>query len=116
MRRRTITPQRGTDVRPGTDHGTQHHESKRQERQTSHCAAEPEDLAIRNEDDGQVLEDCVGWDGDVLQGLGGGEDHEDEETGDRGPYTRDVSIVKRSGYSVKMGRWWRVYISWPLRC
>lgn len=102
MGRRRITPQCSTDIGPGTDDRTQYHESKRQERETGHGTPEPENLAVGNEDDGQVFEDGVGWDGDVLEGFGGGKDHDDQETGYGRPYVSGT--VDKESSRAKMGK------------
>jgi hypothetical protein len=66
------------DISPGSNDGTQHHEAEGEERHAGDGAAEPEDLAIGDQDDGQVLEDGVDGDGEEAEGPGGGVDHADE--------------------------------------
>ena len=80
------------NIRPGGNHTTQHHEPEAEQGHARHAAAEPQHLAVRDEDDGQVLEDGVDGDAEVLQGFEGGVDHADEEEGDGEPFARFVRI------------------------
>ncbi len=50
-------------------------------------SSEPEHLTVRDENDGEVLEDCVDGYGEVLDCPCAGVDHADEEEGDWEPYT-----------------------------
>jgi len=81
----------GLDISPGGNDGAEHHQSEGQQGEGRHAAAEPEDLAVCNDDDGQVLEDGVDGDGEELEGLGAGVDHADEEQRDGEPWVADVS-------------------------
>jgi len=47
------------DISPRSNDGAEHHEAERQQKQRSDVAAEPPDLTIGDDDDGQVLEDSV---------------------------------------------------------
>ena len=78
------------DVGPGGNDGAEDHQAKREQRHARHAPAEPEDLAVRNQDDGQVLEDGIDGDGEVLQRLGAGVDHADEQQRNGEPWL-DVS-------------------------
>ena len=49
----------GVGVAVGGDDGREHHEDEGAERHRGHLAAEPQDLAVGDQDDGQVLEDGV---------------------------------------------------------
>ena len=64
-------------VTVGGDDGGENHEDEGAERHWGDLTAKPQDLAVGDQDDGQVLENGVDWDGQVLQGLRGGVDHED---------------------------------------
>lgn len=65
------------DVGPCGDDGAQNHESKREQGEAGDRTPEPQYLAVSNEDNGQVLEDSVHRDGEVLKRLGAGIDHAD---------------------------------------
>jgi hypothetical protein len=73
------------DVCPCSDQRRENHEAKGEESGSGDAAAEPQNLTVGDEDDGQVLEDGVDGDGEVLQGLGRGVDHADEKEGDGEP-------------------------------
>lgn len=85
-RARSIGGEGVLNVGPGGDDGGEDHEAEGEEGGWGDRAAEPEDLAVGNDDDGQVLEDGVDWDGKELEGFGGGVDHADEEEGDWKPW------------------------------
>jgi hypothetical protein len=73
------------DVCPCGDQGRENHETKGEEGGSGDAAAEPQNLTVGDQDDGQVLEDGVDGDGEVLQGLRRRVDHADEEEGDGEP-------------------------------
>lgn len=73
------------DVCPGSNDRTQHHETEGEQGETRNRAAEPENLTICDEDDGQVLENGVHGYRKELQSLGASVDHADEKEGDREP-------------------------------
>lgn len=50
----------GGDVRPGGNDGRTNHERKGDEGEAGDVSAEPEDLAVGNQDDREVLEDAAG--------------------------------------------------------
>lgn len=82
----TVGGERVLDIGPGGDDGGEDHEAEGEEGGWGDGAAEPEDLSVCDDDDGQVLEDGVDWDGKELECLGGGVDHADEEEGDWKPW------------------------------
>ena len=92
--------QRVLDVGPRGDDGAEDHEAEGEERHGGHRAAEPEHLAIRDEDDGQVLEDGVDGDGQEFERPGAGVDHADEEERDGEPYFANCQF---SPFSAKGG-------------
>lgn len=67
------------NVCPGSNHGAEHHEAKREKGNPRDGATEPDDFAIGDQNNGQVLEDGVDGDRKVLQGLGTGVDHDDQK-------------------------------------
>ena len=60
--------------------------SKGEECHVRHGTTKPEDFAVRDENNGQVLEYGVNGDGKVFERPGRGIDHADEEEGDGEPY------------------------------
>jgi hypothetical protein len=86
----TVGTDGGIDIGPGGDNRRQNHQSEGEQRQASDRAAEPENLTVGNQDDGQVLKDCVHGDREVLYRLGAGIDHRNQEKGDREPFPRLV--------------------------
>ena len=73
------------DVRPRSDDGAHHHQPEGDQGQTRDRASEPKHLAIRDEDDGKVLEDGVDRDREELKSLASSVDHSDQEEGNREP-------------------------------
>ena len=73
------------NVGPGGNDGADNHQTEREQGHSSHGAAEPQDLTVGDEDDGQVLENGVHGDRKKLEGLGAGIDHANEEESDREP-------------------------------
>jgi len=69
----------GLDISPSGNDGAEHHQAEGQKSQRGNTAAEPEDLTISNDDNGQVLEDGVHGNGKELEGLGAGIDHAHEK-------------------------------------
>ncbi len=65
------------DICPGGDDGAENHEAEGEEGHSRNGAAEPEDFAVGDQDDGQVLEDGVDGNGEELKGFGTGVDHAD---------------------------------------
>jgi hypothetical protein len=80
------------DVRPGCDDGAEDHEAEAQQGHARDGSAEPQHLAVCDQDDGQVLEDGVDGDAEELQGLAAGVDHADQQEGDGEPFSRLVSV------------------------
>lgn len=76
------------DVGPGGNDGAENHQTEGEEGHVGDGATEPEDLTIRNQNDGQVLEDGVDGDGEELEGLGAGVDHADQQKRNGEPYPR----------------------------
>lgn len=75
----TIRADGCTDVGPGGHNTRQHHEAKGEESHRADGAAKPQDFAVGDQDDCQVLEDCVDGDAEELEGLGRGVYHGDEQ-------------------------------------
>jgi hypothetical protein len=75
----------GLNISPGSNDGAEHHQTEREKGQGSDAAAEPENFAVGDHDDGQVLEDGVDGNREVLQRLGASVDHANEEQRDREP-------------------------------
>jgi hypothetical protein len=73
------------DICPCSDEGRENHETKGEEGGSGDTAAEPQNLTVGDQDDGQVLENGVDGDGEVLQGLGRRVDHANEEERDGEP-------------------------------
>jgi hypothetical protein len=74
------------DIRPRRNDRAEDHETKGEEGHICDGAAEPEDFAIGDQNDCQVLENGVDGDGKEFEGLRAGVNHADEEEGDREPY------------------------------
>jgi hypothetical protein len=73
------------DICPCSDEGREDHETEGEEGGSGDAAAEPQNLTVGDQDDGQVLENGVDGNGEVLQRLGRRVDHADEEKGDGEP-------------------------------
>nr|POE56643.1 hypothetical protein CFP56_33615 [Quercus suber] len=74
------------NVTPRSDHAADDHQTEGQKSHWRDTAAEPQHLAVGDQDDGQILEDGVDGDAEVLQSLGGCVDHADEEKCDGSPF------------------------------
>ena len=74
------------DVGPCCDDRGEDHQAEGEERHAGHAAAEPKHLAVGDQDDGQVLEDGVDWDGKELNGFAAGVDHSDQKERDGEPW------------------------------
>ena len=113
--------------RPSVARSPTHHEAKRDQGQARNGAAEPDEFAIGDEDDGEILKDGVDGDGEVLlrceigstagggakrasetiaharaglcthEGLGARVDDRDEKEGDREPFARVVLVQVAEG-------------------
>lgn len=84
------------DIGPRRNNGAEDHQTKREEYHGRNRSAKPEDLSVGDEDDCQVLEDCVYRDGEKLQRLCARVDHTDEEERDWEPYPRiSTSLLPR---------------------
>lgn len=81
-----LTLERSLDISPRSNDRAEHHQAERQQGHRGNLATKPEDLAVCNDNDGQVLEDRVDGDGEELERLGARVDHADEEDGNRVPY------------------------------
>ena len=82
----------GVDISPGGHDRRQHHKPKREQGEVGDGAAEPEHLAVSDQDNGQVLEDGVDGHREELDGLGAGVDHADQEERDGEPFPRFVHL------------------------
>ena len=82
------------DVGPSGNDRTEDHQTKGEQGHASDRAAKPEDLTVRDEDDGQVLEDGIHGDRKELEGLGAGVDHADQQKSNGEPYIRGRSPGK----------------------
>jgi hypothetical protein len=80
------------DVRPGCNDGAEDHEAEAQQGHTCDGPAEPQHLAVRDQDDGQVFEDGIDGNAEELQGLAAGVDHADQQQGDGEPLARLVGV------------------------
>ena len=80
------------DIGPGSNDGGENHETEGEKSHAGDAAAEPQNLAVGNQDDGQVLEDGVDGDGEVLQSLGRGVDHADKEDRDGEPWREKLEL------------------------
>jgi hypothetical protein len=99
------------NVCPCSNERRENHETKGKECSSGDAAAEPQYLTVGDQDDGQVLENGVDGDGEVLQGLGRGVDHADEEKRDGEPCSGSESAMVLS-QQVECG----TYISLLRRC
>lgn len=73
------------NIGPGGNDGGKNHQTEGEQRHRRNGATEPEHLTIRDDDDGQVLEDSVDGDRKVLESLSRRVDHTDENERDREP-------------------------------
>lgn len=94
----TVAGESVLDVGPGGNQGGKHHQTEREEGHAGDAAAKPENLAICDENDGQVLEDGVDRDGQELEGLGRGVDHADQKERDGEP-CGDLSVIEIGRFS-----------------
>lgn len=69
------------DVCPSCDHRTENHEAEGEKRNAGHGAAKPENLAVGNQNDGEIFEDGVDRDREELESFGAGVNHDDESEG-----------------------------------
>ncbi|KAI6768093.1 hypothetical protein HG530_006102 [Fusarium avenaceum] len=78
-----VTRNSALDISPSSNHGAQDHKTERSESGRGDGTAEPENLAVCNGNNGQVLEDGVDRHRKELQSLGACVDHtnEDERNG-----------------------------------
>lgn len=90
--RMAVGLERMADVGPCGDDGGQNHQPEGEERHAGDCAAEPQHLTVRDQDDGQVLKDGVHGDGEVFDGPSGGVDHADEQKGNGKPFLCFVRV------------------------
>jgi len=80
------------DISPGSDERREYHKSEREQRHASYGATEPENFAVGNDDDGQVLEDGVNGNGQELDGPSARVDHADKEERDGKPTSGDIGV------------------------
>jgi hypothetical protein len=81
------------DIGPSSNDGAEYHHAEGQQGHGRDRAAKPQDLTVGDDNDGQVLEDGVDWDGEILQGLGSGVDHANEQERDWEPFLGLVGLV-----------------------
>lgn len=72
-------------ISPGSHDRTQDHKPEGKEGEGSNAASKPQNFAIGNDNDGQILENGVHGNREILEGLGACVDHADEEEGDGEP-------------------------------
>jgi hypothetical protein len=80
------------NVRPRSNDGAKDHEAEAQQGHACDGSAEPQHLAVCDQDDGQVLEDGVDGNAEELQGLAAGVNHADQQKGDGEPFSRLVGV------------------------
>lgn len=80
------------DVGPCGDDRADDHEAEAREGHAGDGSAEPQHLAVRDEDDSQVLENGVDGDAEELERLAAGVDHANEQEGDGEPLARLVGV------------------------
>ena len=80
------------DVGPCGNNGAEDHETEAEQGHAGDGAAEPEHLAVGDEDDCHVLEDGVNGNAKVLKRLAAGVDHANEQQGDGEPLARLVGV------------------------
>jgi len=80
------------NVRPRSNDGAKDHEAEAQQGHACDGSAEPQHLAVCDQDDGQVLEDGVDGNAEELQGLAAGVNHADQQEGDGEPFSRLVGV------------------------
>ena len=73
------------DVSPCGDDRREDHQAKREEAHAGDGAAKPKHFAVCDQDNGQVFEDGVDWNGEELKRFAAGVYHPDEEEGDGEP-------------------------------
>jgi hypothetical protein len=101
--------QDGLDVGPGRDDGAEDDEAKGQQHERGHAPAEPQDLAVGDDDDGQVLEDGEDGHREELQGLVARVDLAHEQDRDGEPWFIDLVLnIIQTILRV-------THISWPCR-
>lgn len=86
MTRMSVVLKRVSDVGPRRNDGAQNHEPEREQGQSGDRAAKPKHLAVRDQDDGEVLEDGVDRDRQKLKGFAPRVDHADKQDRDWKPY------------------------------
>lgn len=73
------------DVSPSSNDGAENHHAKRKKDERRDAAAKPQDFTVRNDNNGQVLENGVDRYGKKLQCLGSGVNHSEKKEGDGEP-------------------------------
>ena len=84
----------GLDIGPSSNDGTEDHQTEGEQSHGGDAAAEPEDLTVGDDNDGQVLEDGVHGNGEELERLGAGIDHAHEQQRDREPCCSPMSASR----------------------
>lgn len=80
------------DVGPSRNDGAEDHKAEAQQGHAGDRSAEPEHLAVCDQNNCQVLEDGVDGDAEELEGLATGVDHANEQEGDGEPFPRLVCV------------------------
>jgi len=83
------------DVCPCGNDGAQDHQSEGEKCHRCHCATEPKDLSVCDQDDGQVLEDGVDGNREEFHRPCARVDHADEEERNREPCGESVVVSVR---------------------
>lgn len=73
------------NVCPSCNNGTKNHQAEGEEGHRCDRTAEPEHLAVCDQDDGQILEDGIDGDREKLERPGTCVDHTDEKESDGKP-------------------------------
>lgn len=83
-----VTVQSSLDISPRSDDGAQHHETEGKENNGGDTATKPENFAVSDNNDGQVLEDGEDGNRKELKSLSGGVDHTSKQSRNGEPYDR----------------------------
>lgn len=84
------------DISPSSDNGAEDHQTKREQDDRGNSATEPKDFTVRNNDNGQVLEDGEDGNREELKGLASGVNHARKKERDGEP-CGDLRLVGSTG-------------------
>lgn len=73
------------NIRPSSNDRAENHKSEGKKGRGCDASSEPQNFSVCNDNDGQILEDCVDWDGKELERFSTGIDHTNEEKGNGKP-------------------------------